>query len=122
MEEGLRGLVSVFNAVHQVFSVCLIIVLLFPDPLESGMASDLLWSMEHEQSDVIPSGGIVEYSQARLSLSPSAVTASVRESRVLDWLLHQPGSQMVDSEDTKESFSPEGHVTGTRNKHLCLQH
>ena len=40
---GAEGVVVVvvINAVHQVFSVLLIIVLLFPDPLESGMAYDL---------------------------------------------------------------------------------
>lgn len=45
---GRWEVVVVISTVHQVRSV-LIIVLLFLDSLESGMAGDLLWSMEHEQ-------------------------------------------------------------------------
>lgn len=73
---GAEGVVVVINAVHRMFSVLLTIMLLFPDPLESGMAYDLLWSME-PQRDVITSGGIVEYTRAMLSLSPSVETTSL---------------------------------------------
>lgn len=55
------------------------------------MTYDLPWLMKHEQSDVITSSGIVEYTQAILSLSPSAVTGSILESRNLNWVPHQPG-------------------------------
>ena len=48
VEEEPKGVVVVISAVDHVSSV-LIRVLLFPDPLESGMAYGWLWPMEREQ-------------------------------------------------------------------------